>query len=266
MAQKGFYLYAVRPVNYKTTVPEIKGIDNRGHVFTTVVGDQIEAIVSLVSLKDFVTAEIKERAQNDLQWIKEKSMLHNHVVMQSAEGTEGAIVPMKFGLIFKNRESLSRAIKKDSTKFFELFQKLKGKEEWSVKVFAGPTFKEAVIKNEPALRSRKEEIASMPAGLAYFEEKELEDEAEKRQREETRRLSQEVTEILRKFVDEAKFGKILGKELTMKAEPMILNAIFLINKTKLDKFFKEAEKVQGMLEKQGLTIEMSGPWPPYNFI
>lgn len=266
MTPKGFYLYAVRSKNHKAAFPEIKGIDKRGRVSAIRVGDRIEAIVSPVALKDFSIKEVRERAQNDLKWIKEKSLLHNRVIMSGMEGSEGAIVPMKFGSIFKTKQSLSKAIKRDSEKFLELFQKLKGKEEWSLKVFAGAdALKDEIIQSDRALSSKKKEIASLPAGLAYFKEKELEDTVEKRKEGEFQKWTQEIVKILPRFADEAKLGKILGKELTGKREPMILNAIFLIHTKKLNKFLKEVEKWSGMLKGKGLFMEASGPWPPYSF-
>jgi hypothetical protein len=264
---KGFYLYAIRPASHATTFPEIKGIDGKSGVFTVFVGDKIWAIVSHVPLKEFGAEEIAHKAQNDLQWIKEKSLIHNRVIMESSKGADGAIVPMKFGLIFKDKEGLVKAVRKDSKKFLGLFEKLKGKEEWSAKVFVGNAelLDESIIANEPALQARKKEIDSLPAGLAYFKEKELRGEMEKRKKDDSSRQSREVYEIFRKFVDEVKFGKILGKEFTARTEPMILNIIFLINKKKINNFFKEAEKVRSMLERKGLIIEIAGPWPPYNF-
>jgi len=294
MQSKGFYLYAIRPsfvpassrlrrasafsklsadrsegkpAGYSAAVPEIKGIDNGGHVFTIIIGGQIEAVVSLVNLKDFDADEIRERAQNDLAWIKEKSLIHNRVIMESAEGTDGAIVPMKFGSIFNDRGSLSKAIKKDSKNILSLFEKLRGKEEWSVKVFAEPeAIKKEIIKSDIGLQNKKEELDSLPAGLAYFKEKELEDEIEKRKRSEFQKWRQEVLQILPRFTDEVKVGKILGKELTARLEPMILNAALLINKRTFNKFSEDVARWQGILKERGLLVETSGPWPPYNFI
>lgn len=266
MKPKGFYLYAVRPVDHNAAIPEVKGIDNDGHVFTAVIGDQIEVVVSLVSLEDFDAAAVQERAQNDLKWIKEKSLLHNQVVMESAKETDGAIVPMKFGSIFKTRQSLSKAIKKDSAKFLELFQKLKGREEWAVKVYANSDALEEKIKASSAvIRNKQSEISSLPTGIAYFKEKELQDTLEEMKNLEVQKFTHHITERLSRFSEEELTGKILGKELTMRDEPMVLNAVFLVRKKKFNKFGKELKKLQNAFKENGLIFELSGPWPPYNF-
>lgn len=265
MEQKGLYLYAIRPP--AGFFPEIKSIDNSHYVFTLLVGGEIEAVVSQVSLKEFGAEKIFQKAQNDLQWIKEKSLIHNRVITESAEGTDGAIVPMKFGSIFKNKENLSKTIKKDSKKFHHLFKKLKGKEEWSAKVFVNPeNMKEEIIMNDREIQKIQKKIASLPDGIAYFKEKELEDELERKKISEFQKWAQKIFKKLEQFADETKIGKILEKGLTQRKEAMILNPIFLINKKKLKKFQGEAEKLRKSLESKGLLIEVSGPWPPYSFV
>lgn len=267
MERKGFYLYAVRPANHTDVFPEIKGIDGASKVFPVLVGDKMWAVVSHVSLKEFRAKEISEKAQNDLQWITGKSLLHNRVIMQSAEGTDGAIVPMKFGAIFKDKDSLTKAIKKDSKRFLRLFEKLKGKEEWSLKIFANPeAIKKEIMKSDAALEDKERELPSLPAGFAYFKEKELEEEIERRKRGEFQKWAQKILQLLPHFVDEVRVGKVLDKELNVKGESIILHAIVLIKKKKLEKLLKKGGKVRSMLEEKGLRIEMSGPWPPYNFV
>lgn len=267
MQAKGFYLYAVRPASNIDNLPEMKGIDKSGKVFAIRIGNKIEAVTSLVSLKEFGSKEIRERAQNDLRWIKEKSLLHNQVVARSLNGADGAVVPMKFGSIFRSRAALAKRLAKDSEKFLQLLQKLKGKEEWSLKVFAErKVFEREIMKNDETLRGRKNEISLLSKGRAYFKEKEFAEELEKKKLAEYQIWRDKLCEILPLLADEVCLGKILGKELTLREEPMILNAALLFDKKKLNKFSKDIEKWRVRLRGKGLLIETSGPWPPYCFI
>jgi len=267
MQQKGLYLYAVRPVRETGVFPKVKGIDGKNTAFALKAQDTIEAIVSIVAWREFSKQEIIQKAQDDLPWIKEKSLIHNEVIMQSIDGTDGAIVPMKFGSIFRDKASLLKTVRKNSKKILSLFKKLRGKEEWSVKVFAKPgAVEKEIINNDPLLRSRSKELVSLPVGLAYFKEKELEEEVEKRKSSEFQRWAEEILNTLPYFAEEVKLGKILDKELTARSEPMILNAILLISKTKLSRFYSEVERCKKDLRKRGLIVTISGPWPPYSFI
>ena len=246
---------------------DVKGIDGSGTVMPLLIGKEIEAIVSLVRFDQFGEKEIADRAQNDLQWIKDKSVLHNHIIMQSVGELDVPLIPMKFGTIFKNRTSLQDAIKKDYRKFLDLLAKLKDKEEWSVKVFVDPNiFKKEIIANDTVLKNKEKELSCLPVGLAYFKEMEFKDAVEKRKKAEFGKWAQEILNTLGTFANDRKQGKILGKELTGETDPMILNAIFFLHKKRVSKFLKGVERLRRILKGKGLLMRVSGPWPPYNFV
>ena len=48
-------------------------------------------------------------------------------------------------------------------------------------------------------------------------------------------------------------------------EQIVLNAAYLVDRSRRDEFQAEAGKVKRKYEKQGLTIHLSGPWAPYSF-
>lgn len=267
MRKKGFYLYAIQPAGQKGAFGKMKGIDKRGVVFPLRIGESMEAIVSRVPLDEFGSEEISWKAQNDLQWIKEKSLLHNQVIAKSGECFDGPVIPMKFGSIFQNEESLEKSIKENYKKFIRLFKKLRGKEEWSVKVFADEEkLKCRVVENNPLLRKKRKKIASLSPGRAYFEEKEFESEVEARKDAELQKFADEIYKCIPPYADEIKLGKILAGELTMKSEPMILNVALFIYKENRDTFLKDIDNLRGAVREKGLIVEVSGPWPPYSFV
>ena len=57
----------------------------------------------------------------------------------------------------------------------------------------------------------------------------------------------------------------MPKEVTEKAEDMILNAAFLIGKPKVRAFLAAVEELRAQQEHSGLSFDCTGPWPPYNF-
>ncbi len=60
-------------------------------------------------------------------------------------------------------------------------------------------------------------------------------------------------------------NKILGKELTGRQEPMVLNVAYLIPEEKIKDFKKEAQRLNQEIQANGFSLEYSGPWPAYNF-
>jgi hypothetical protein len=46
---------------------------------------------------------------------------------------------------------------------------------------------------------------------------------------------------------------------------MIFNGAFLLLRSDIDAFRGEVEAIGDTYAEQGLTLELTGPWPPYNF-
>ena len=127
---EGFYLYCVRKSRGDFTVFLTQGIDEKGGVFTRTY-QGLEAVVSQVSLEEFDSELIHIKARNDLQWIKEKAVLHEAVIEEAMRkgGEILSLIPMKFGTIFKEEKALQETLSKHHAQFREMLEKLEGKQE-----------------------------------------------------------------------------------------------------------------------------------------
>ena len=54
--------------------------------------------------------------------------------------------------------------------------------------------------------------------------------------------------------------------LTGRAEPMILNAAYLIEADRVDGLEELVAELEARYESLGAQLELTGPWPPYNFV
>ncbi|MFH1460994.1 MAG: GvpL/GvpF family gas vesicle protein [Patescibacteria group bacterium] len=265
---KGFYLYGICPSvkPKKLSAKDLSESIGGGKVFSISYKD-IEAIVSEVSLKEFGSSEIQRKATESLEWIKDKVLMHEKVIETAMSNSDGLIIPMKFGTIFKNRESLAGSLKKDYLKFNNLFENLNGKAEYSVKVYLKSKLLENEIrKSSPTIKRRLEELKSLPAGRQYFLEEEINEMVKREARNSVNNYTPLFLEKLKRLAEELKENRILGKELTQRSDPMIFNGAILVKKAKVDKFQGEMQKLQAEYEKIGFIFESSGPWPPYNFV
>lgn len=262
---KGLYLYCIRAK--ANSGFSINGID--GSKIWTLPHQDLEAVVSEVSLEKFNSKEIQKKAQEDLKWIKENALLHEKVIEQAMKkGNEFlSAIPMKFGTIFKSKEKLEETLKKHYKRFRETLKTLKGKQEWSVKVYLNRrAFEEKVKKISPVVQEKEKEIASMPEGMAYFMQKQIDDAVSKEADAALQKYTENFFETLKKYAEAGTKGKILEKELTGKSLSMALNMIFLVSEEKLEGFVKEIDKLKKEYKSKGFNFEYSGPWPPYNFI
>ncbi len=264
---KGFYLYGVCSSAKKQLSDKgvSKGIGG-GKVFHIPYQD-IEAIASEVSLKEFESGEIQRRAIEDLEWIKDKALMHEKAIETAMNNSDGPVIPMRFGTIFKDRGGLIGSLKKDYLKFRNLLRSLRGKEEHSVKIYSKFHLLENEIKKtSPTIQKKLKEIKSLPAGRQYFLEEELKEMTKREARKSVNSYIPLFLERLKGLAEELKENKILGKELTQRNDSMAFNGAFLVKKEKVDRFHKEIKKLQAEHEKIGFTFESSGPWPPYNFV
>ena len=263
----GLYFYCLRePVG---TLPEIKAaaVDGEGRV-TVRAFEGVEAVVSAMSMDDF--GKMQTKAQEDIHWIREKAVAHEMVVeeaMGKLADRYVPVIPIRFGVIFNTDERLAEVIGGQRTAITTAFDRIRGKQEWSVKVFLADarTFKNGVKEQTEGFREKSEELASLPEGMAYFMEQELDEELE---RECSRKLDEDAGrtfEDLKRFSAEAAICKILDKELTGRSERMVLNAAYLVADIQLLEFQDAVAKLREKLAPLGFLLEQSGPWPPYHF-
>jgi hypothetical protein len=264
----GLYLYCVRETTEEPSAFRTGGIEGKKGVFTVVNGD-MEAVVSRVSLAKFASAEIRKKALEDIDWLVEKAVIHEHVIEEAMRGIDGPaqVIPMRFGIIFHNKAGLKETLDRNRTKMSGLLHKIQGKQEWNVKIYLmdEERFEATVKETNEEIRSKEREIASMPEGMAYFMEEGLKATVRHEVHKELDAALEKLFGKLSEEVAESARTKVLGREMTGKAERMVLNAAFLVHADRLDTFKKIIDFTAGELHTKGLHLEYSGPWPPFNF-
>lgn len=264
---QGIYLYGISLLNQKKPLDENmdSGIGG-GRVFGIPYKD-ILAVTSEVSLKEFGSEEIQRKAVEDIEWIKDKVLAHEKTTEAAMNNSDGLIIPMKFGAIFKDKKNLVGSLKKDYLRFKNLLQSLRGKEERSVKIYCKAQLLENEIKKKlPMIQNKLKEIKFLPAGRQYFLEEEINEMVKKEARQFVNSYISLFVERLQWSAEKFKENKLLGKELTQKNDPMVFNCACLVKKEKVERFQAEIQKLQTEYKKIGFFFESSGPWPPYNFV
>jgi len=266
---KGSYLYCIREKPQKNSLFSTKGIDGKREV-STLAYRQLEAVVSKVSLEEFASEEIQKKAQEDLNWIKEKAIAHEGVIEEAMREKDKllSLIPMRFGTVFKEETKLKEMLEKDYSKIKKALDRIQGKQEWSVKVYLKnkKKFEQVVKEKNEAIRRKQKEITSLPEGMAFFVEEELRETICKEMDKELNKFVKAFFESFKKYAAASVKGKILSKDLTGRPGPMVLNAIYLIAEEKVGDFKKEAEELNRKILAERFYLEYSGPWPPYSFV
>jgi hypothetical protein len=265
---QGLYLYCLRQCVPGCWSFLSKGMDGNGEVFVLPFHD-LEAVVSEVTLETFAGEEIQRKAQEDLDWIKEKAVVHARVVQEAMRKDPLLLdlIPMKFGIIFEDRNRLMDALEKDYSKMKRILETIHGRQEWSVKVYLKDKrqFERAVKGKSETIREKEQTMAGLPEGMAFFMEEELKEGIAEAVDEELNRFVEALFEDLKRKSTASVKTKPLGRPLTGRGEPMVLNAAYLIPEGSIEEFKIEAQRVDHEVQRNGFYLEYSGPWPAYHF-
>lgn len=264
----GLYFYCIREKTEDPLPIRTRSIDGKREVFT-ITYNGLEAVVSKVSLTKFASEEIQKKATGDLGWIKEKVMIHEDVIEEAMRGADGLVnvVPMRFGIIFKDKTGLKETLERDSAKMSRLLNRIRGKQEWGVKIYLMDSegFELMVKGKSEKIKLREKEMVSMSEGMAYFMEEDLKEIVHDEVNKELDTMLDNLFGKLSEEATESVKTKILDREMTGKTDRMVLNAAFLVHADKVDSFTGNLEGIAEDLKAKGLRLEYSGPWPPFNF-
>lgn len=265
---RGLYLYCLRERTESPEPIEVPAIDGKEtvHLFPF---RELEAVVSEVSVDEFASEEVQRKARDDIDWIKEKSLAHQRVIVESSQvaARTVCVIPMRFGTIYKSPENLEQALSDKYASMRWLLGELRGKQEWSVKMYLADrnALDAAVCRENQSIRQKKEGIDRLPEGLAFFEEQQLGEAIARQRKGEIERLGQEVSDSLARVASDSRRMGLLGNELTCRSEPMVFNMAYLVQESALPAFQNAVSEQIEALSPKGLSLECTGPLPPFSF-
>lgn len=262
-AMKGFYIYCVC-IGADAGKIKAGGVEF-GLVPRAIAFKDIEAIVSEVDLSKFNAKTIKDKLQEDAKWT-EKNVKRHHEVIAEANKTR-AVIPMKFGTLYKTKKNLEAMLAKYYRKFKNLLLRLKDKQEWGVKGYLEYEKFAGILKNKnKEIRKLEKKRSSVSEGMKWYVDRKSDEMI-------AGQLEHEVEEELKKIVDKLerhaqaiKLNDLLPKVVGEPGKDMILNAACLVRNDALDSFRASFEELAKKCAASGIILEMTGPWPPYNFV
>ena len=204
--------------------------------------DGLVCWVSRVSAVEYGD-ELPKNMEN-LDWLAPASVAHQRAIAAIAANSD--VLPARFGIVFRDERSLLEHIRQRSGTLREDFKRVKGADEWGVKVFAEQA------KQKPAKKSRsgRDYLMAKAALLPGSDRGAESDEDLNGFRRALEALAQET----------APPGNVSRGQ-----RGMVLQATLLVKRTKrarLESILKKfMERWKGVRR-----IECTGPWPPYSFI
>lgn len=218
---------------------EFKGIDGASGVEAIACGGLI-CWISRVPGTDF--ARDLSKNMQDLEWLATATTRHQQVV--SAIAQEADVLPARFGIEFLDEKSLRSHIEGRQAALKADFDRIRGKEEWGVKVFVLPV----APMPKKKIRSGKEYLQAKSALSRRAPERnspELLDFAKKLQS-----LADEIEEG----------GKFAAARRDLEFHKTLL--LKRADRKKLESLVRSYSRKW----KDKRRVECTGPWPPFSFV
>jgi hypothetical protein len=254
-----YYVYCIVPAGEVPVLEGLAGVDSPFEVDRLTQGD-LSAVVSRVRLQEF-GAEALERKLEDLAWLERTARAHEAVLARVLVGD--TVVPLRLFTIFVDEVGVRDAIRREREPLLVALRRVRGHTEWSVKILADPrTLVAASRERSTALAG----VDAQGAGHAYFARKQVERVGRDHARATIERAAEEADACLRGQAAAATRLPPQDRRLSGRSGEMVLNGAYLVERSGAAKFAALTKELEARHREIGLTVELSGPFAPYNFV
>lgn len=258
MANDLIYVYCLSnspPVLHESM--KLKGLKS------LVFGD-FHVVVKSVSEGEFSEENFKRNLSN-IEWLETNAREHVEVInILMAQNT---VIPFKFGTIFHAEDSLKKFITDYSGSLIENFHQIEGKEEWSVKIYCDrKSLSEQIDELSEETAALEKQIMASSPGKAFLLKRKKSELIENEMDRICKSYGQNYYNEFKNLSVSTNLNNLLPKEFTGREDTMILNAAFLISKSKVNDFRNTIDTLRKKDGNCGFFLETTGPWPPFSFI
>ena len=210
------------------------------------------AAVSIVERADWEGDAGAENLES-LSWVAPRAYRHEEIV-ESVMADSGPVYPARFGTLFSTSERLREALDTHREALRSYFDTIAGAEEWAVK---------GLLDRERAKAHLVEEPASAESGTAYLQRRKQMQEASAAVEEWLDQAADALFGPLAAHADESRVLPVQGN--AGREAEVAFNWAFLVPQTQAEPFQSAVAQQDQAYAAEGLSLDLTGPWPPYNF-
>jgi len=247
-AQMAVYLYCIaegRPIAAGERLRPCRRIFSIAH-------QDLLGVASRVPLGEFGEEALHARLQ-DADWLEREVRGHERVIEKVMESR--TVLPLKFCTIFLTEEKVRAFLERDQDEFRRALVRLRGREEWEVKMYCEPACPPGAQASETAAALSGREYL-MQKGAAQLAAREADIEAH--------RQAQRTLEVLTGCVEEMQLRPLAAGQPRGIAK-LVLDAVCLLAKPQFTVLRSRLDGLGNEVADKGLRFQLSGPWPPYHF-
>ena len=258
----GWYLYGVVAAGEAPAqLNAAPAVDPRHQVVVLAEGP-LAGVASRVSLQEFDEGSLPQRL-GDAAWLEEKIRAHEQV-LEDVLAT-ASVVPCRFCTVYRSEDDLRLFLSEHGDALSEALERVAGRVELGVKAFVDhDRFASGGALRNESVRELTERVSGAVGGRAYME---------------SRRLEQLVTDELMRFKGDvgaelhARLSGVAEDALTLplrrpevsgREEEMLFNGAYLVGDRA--RFEQELGAFVDDHREDGIEVDLTGPWPAYNFV
>jgi hypothetical protein len=255
----GIYLFCLTP---ETTLPELKGtgIDGLHPLFVEVIGD-VAAVLAEVNIEDFTGPESQEKME-DLKWVAPRALCHEEVILTVME--QGPVLPVRFGTVFSSLTAAVEPLRRRQDVLMKFFQDTIDKKEWTLKGYVDRPQARARM-TAARLAAEKEQLAGLSPGKRYFLEQKIKEAVDKDVAIWLKEIERDILRVARKVSVGFSECRLQSRDVTGRDEEMLFHGALLVPDGSVAVLEGMTDEWNKLHEFQGISLELSGPWPPYHF-
>ena len=255
----GIYLFCLTPA---VPHPEIKGtgIDGEHSLFIEVIGN-VAAVLAEVDLDDFTGPESQEKMEN-LKWVAPRALCHEDVILTVMEN--GPVLPVRFGTVFSSIDALLVSLQGHGETLAKFFLDAAGRKEWTLRGYVNMQEARSGVM-ATRLAAEKEQLAGMTPGKRYFLEQKIKGAADKDVKDWLKEIGRDILNVAKKTSMGFSECRLQSRDVTGRDEEMFFHGALLVPDASVKAMKGGINEWNKCHQVQGLTLEISGPWPPYHF-
>ena len=245
------YLYCLVRADRKPSMSRVPGgVPGASRPEALPAAGNLWLIVAEAPLDTYGSGQL-ERRLSDLDWVGRTALAHEEVVEAFARRASTTVIPMKLFTMFSTRERAVADVAGRRREINEVMRRIRGAEEWGVRVSAGD------VAAPPA------QITRPASGAAFLAAKKHARDAAQHARAAAAEAAEATFTRLSKLARDAQRRDFDAPSGT---RPPLLDAAFLVATTARARFTQAARREVAACASAGASMTLTGPWPAYNFV
>lgn len=254
MTERGIYVYGLVPAGAIAQAPGSSGVGDAPPVELICQRD-VTAVVSRVDLDQYADETLRANLA-DMDWVERMARRHQQVLDQVIEHCTP--IPMRLCTVYRDEAGLREMLEREHEQLVTGLRQVASKLEFGLKAFA--------LSGGGRSAGSPAPVAAASSGTAYLQGRLAQRSAGAQRRAEQERACDDVHGVLCALATASRLNPLHRPQVSGRERMMLINASYLVANEQRQQFCGRVQTLRDELPGHGVELELTGPWPPYNFV